>query len=120
MPAECPVCCQTYEPEPGFYFGATYMNLGFSTSILLITSFKLNYFAHDPPLWVYVATGMATVLVVTPLLFHYSRAVTLGGFGRAHFEPSYLSRQVAGGYFNLECCFRAAFFLGVEFARPRS
>ena len=92
MPAECPVCYQTYEPEPGFYFGARYMNLGFSTSILLITSFKLNYSAHDPPLWVYVVTGMAAVLVVTPLLFRYSRAVTLCDLGRAHSAPSYLSR----------------------------
>ena len=86
MPAECPVCWQTYEPEPGFYYGAMYISSGFSTGIML------NYFAHDPPLWVYVTTVAAAVLAATPLLFRYSRAVMLCGFGGARFDPRYLSR----------------------------
>ena len=92
MPAECPVCHQTYEPEPGFYYGAMYISSGFSTGILLAIGFLLNYFAHDPPLWVYVLTVAAAVLATAPLLFRYSRAVMLYGFGGAKFDPRYLPR----------------------------
>ena len=89
MPAECPVCRQTFEPEPGFYYGAMYISSGFSTGILLAIGFLLNYFAHDPPLWVYIVTVGAAVLAVTPLLFRYSRAVMLYAFGGAIFDPRY-------------------------------
>ena len=92
MPAECPVCHQTFEPEPGFYYGAMYISSGFSTGILLAIGFLLNYFTNDPPLWVYIVTVAAGVLAVTPLLFRYSRAVMLYGFGGADFDPRYLSR----------------------------
>lgn len=92
MPLACPVCRQTYEPEPGFYYGAMYISSGFSTGILLLIGFLLFYLAHDPPLWVYVTTVGAAVLLVTPLLFRYSRAVMLYGFGGAHFDPRYVAR----------------------------
>lgn len=89
MPDACPVCRQTYEPEPGFYYGAMYISSGFSTGILLTIGFLLYYFANDPPLWVYITTVAVAVLSVTPLLFRYSRAVMLYGFGGASFDPRY-------------------------------
>ena len=92
MPADCPVCHQTYEPEPGFYYGAMYISSGFSTGILLAIGFLLYFFAHDPPVWVYVTTVAAAVLSVTPYLFRYSRAVMLYGFGGARFDPRFLPR----------------------------
>ena len=92
MPEACPVCRQTYEPEPGFYYGAMYISSGFSTGVLLAIGFLLYYFANDPPLWVYVTTVAAAVLGITPLLFRYSRAVMLYGFGGASFDRRYLSR----------------------------
>lgn len=92
MPPECPVCHQTYEPEPGFYYGAMYISSGFSTGILLAVGFLLFYLADDPPLWVYIMAVAAAVLAVTPLLFRYARAVMLYGFGGARFDPRYLAR----------------------------
>ena len=89
MPEACPVCRQTYEPEPGFYYGAMYISSGFSTGILLAVGFLLFYLAHDPPLWVYITTVAVAVLSVTPLLFRYSRAVMLYAFGGARFDRSY-------------------------------
>ena len=92
MPDECPVCRQTYEPEPGFYYGAMYISSGFSTGIFLMIGFLLYFFANDPPVWVYVTTVAVAVLAVTPLLFRYSRAVMLYGFGGARFDPRFLTR----------------------------
>jgi uncharacterized protein (DUF983 family) len=91
MPSQCPVCGQTYEPEPGFYYGAMYISSGFSTGILLLIGFLLYYFANDPPLWVYVTAVGIAVMLVTPMLFRYSRAVMLYGFGGANFDRRYLS-----------------------------
>jgi hypothetical protein len=92
MPEACLVCQQTYEPEPGFYYGAMYISSGFSTAVLLAIGFLLYYLANDPPLWVYVTTVAVAVLAVTPLLFRYSRAVMLYGFGGTSFDRRYLSR----------------------------
>jgi uncharacterized protein (DUF983 family) len=92
MPQECPLCRQTYEPEPGFYYGAMYINSGFSTAVLLGVGFLLYYFAHDPALWVYVTTVGAAILLITPLLFRYSRALMLYAFGGARFDHRYLNR----------------------------
>jgi uncharacterized membrane protein YedE/YeeE len=89
MPDACPVCHQTYEPEPGFYYGAMYISSGFSTALLLAIGFLLFYLAHDPPLWVYIGAVAGAVLAVAPLLFRYSRALMLYGFGGAHFDPRY-------------------------------
>jgi uncharacterized protein (DUF983 family) len=90
MPEACPVCHQTYEPEPGFYYGAMYISLGFSTALLLAIGFLLFYLAHDPPLWVYVGSVAGAVLVVAPWLFRYSRAMMLYGFGGARFDSRYV------------------------------
>jgi uncharacterized protein (DUF983 family) len=89
MPDACPVCHQTYEPEPGFYYGAMYISSGFSTALLLAIGFLLFYLAHDPPLWVYIGAVAGAVLAVALLLFRYSRALMLYGFGGAHFDPRY-------------------------------
>jgi uncharacterized protein (DUF983 family) len=92
MPAACPVCRQTYEPEPGFYYGAMYISSGLSTGLLLAIGFLLFYLAHDPPLWVYIVAVAGAVLAVAPLLFRYSRAVMLYAFGGARFDPRYVSQ----------------------------
>lgn len=68
-----------------------YISSGFSTGILLTIGFLLFYFANDPPLWVYITAVAVTVIVVTPLLFRYSRAVMLYCFGGAHFDPRYVT-----------------------------
>ncbi|MFD2721670.1 DUF983 domain-containing protein [Hymenobacter monticola] len=92
MTQACLVCQQTYEPEPGFYYGAMYINSGFSTALLLAIAFLLYYLADDPPLWVYIGAVAGAVLVLTPWLFRYSRALMLYGFGGARFDPRYALR----------------------------
>jgi uncharacterized protein (DUF983 family) len=37
MPRECPNCKQSYEPEPGFYWGAMYVGYGLSAFYMLST-----------------------------------------------------------------------------------
>ena len=90
MPDACPVCGQAFEPEVGFYWGAMYISYGFSTGIVAIVGFLLYYLGHDPDVWVYVVAVAGAVLVFTPLMFRYARAVMLYAFGGTHFDPRYL------------------------------
>ncbi|MDX5437630.1 MAG: DUF983 domain-containing protein, partial [Pontibacter sp.] len=35
MPEKCPCCHQSYEPEPGFYYGAMYVSYAITTAITI-------------------------------------------------------------------------------------
>lgn len=92
MPDECPVCGQTFEPEPGFYFGAMYISFGFAVAIFAVCGVGLYYIAGDPSTWVYVVAVAVVTLVTTPLTFRYSRAVMLYLFGGARYDPRWAAR----------------------------
>ena len=89
MPDECPVCGQTFEPEPGFYFGAMYISFAFAVGIFAVCGVGLYYLAGDPPVWVYVVAVAVVTLATTPLTFRYSRAVMLYLFGGAKYNPEW-------------------------------
>lgn len=93
MPDECPVCGQTFEPEPGFYFGAMYISFGFAVAVFAVCGVLLYYLAGDPEVWVYVVAVAAVTLVTTPLTFRYSRAVMLYLFGGARYDPTRAARS---------------------------
>ena len=86
MPTQCPVCGQAYEPEPGFYIGAMYVSYSFVVPLVLGIGLLVYYLGHDPDTWVYVAAVAVTVLLLTPLLFRYARAVMLYAFGDIRFR----------------------------------
>ena len=88
MPPACPVCRQTYEPEPGFYYGAMYISSVFSIAVVVLVGVLLYFGAHDPEVWVYVTTGATVMLLCTPLFFRYARALMLYGFGSAPYDPA--------------------------------
>ena len=89
MPAACSVCGQAFEPEVGFYWGAMYISYGFSTIIVAVVGVMLYFLGNDPEVWVYVAAVATAVVVFTPLMFRYARAVMLYAFSGTHFDPHY-------------------------------
>ena len=93
MPAECPVCGQTFEPEPGFYFGAMYISFGFAVGTFAAVGILLYYFFGNPDTWVYVAAVTVITLVSTPLVFRYSRALMLYLFGGARYDATRATRR---------------------------
>lgn len=93
MPAECPVCGQTYEPEPGFYFGAMYISFGFAVGTFAVVGILLYYLFGDPATWVYVVVVAAITLVSTPLVFRYSRALMLYLFGGTRYDATRAARH---------------------------
>ena len=92
MYEDCVACGQYYEPEVGFYWGAMYISYGFSTGIVFWTGVLLYYLANDPPVWVYITTVAAIVVILTPLLFRYARVVMLYFFGGIRYDAGLLER----------------------------
>ena len=80
MRDKCPVCEQTFHPEPGFYFGAMYVSYSFSVAwvlgvcliLLLLGEFNLVTAG------VIITVG---ILLLLPFMFQYSRILFLYGFG---------------------------------------
>lgn len=87
MPSACPVCGLAFEPEPGFYIGAMYINYVFTTGIVLVVGLLVYYLLHDPNTWVYVASVTVAVVALLPLLLRYSRTVMLYFFGGTRYNP---------------------------------
>lgn len=84
----CPACGQHYEPEVGFYWGAMYISYGLSVGIVVLVGLTLYYLAGDPPVWVYITGVACTVVLLTPLLFRYARALMLYCFGSISYDPN--------------------------------
>jgi uncharacterized protein (DUF983 family) len=87
MPAQCPVCAQSFEPEPGFYFGSMYITFAFNVATVLVVGALLFYLFDNPDTWVYVVVVTGITLLLTPLILRYSRALMLYWFGGARYEP---------------------------------
>ncbi len=91
MPPVCPVCAQTYEPEPGFYYGAMYISYGFGVIVVALVGVALYWLAGDPSVGWYVTAVALSMVLITPLSFRYARAVMLYAFGstryQARFDP---------------------------------
>ena len=84
MNASCSSCEASFEPEPGFYFGAMYVSYGF-TIVLFISIWAVLRFFFNPSDLVYFVTIVAAAAVSTPISFRYSRILFLywfGGLGR--------------------------------------
>ncbi len=89
MPAQCPVCGQSFEPEPGFYFGSMYFTFGFNVATFLVLGVAIYYLLGDPDTWVYVAIITGVTVLFTPLILRYSRALMLYLFGGAQYNRNW-------------------------------
>ncbi len=87
MNETCPHCGVRLEPEPGFYQGAMYVSYGFTVICFAIVSALLYYFWNPSP-WVYVWTTIATMIVLVPWNYRYSRIIYLYSFGGLKFDPA--------------------------------
>src|ERR1043165_7128394 len=58
----CDRCEASFEPEPGFYFGALYVSYAFTCVIFAAVSFAL-YYSINPPEWVYIAAVVASAVL---------------------------------------------------------
>jgi len=84
MYPNCPCCGQTFEPEPGFYYGAMYVSFGLSTGIFLAVILALNFLVEEITLPMVLISVIIIVLGLLPIMFRLSRAIWINIF--IHYE----------------------------------
>jgi uncharacterized protein (DUF983 family) len=80
MNTSCPHCGASFQPEPGFYFGALYVSYAFTVILFVLVWLILHLFIH-PPDWVYLVCIAGSAVVTSPFSFRFSRIIWLYWFG---------------------------------------
>ena len=89
MHKACEVCQQTFEPEPGFYFGAMFVSYGIWV-IIAVAIWIILFFLFKPNFEVYVTVILIMNVLLLPFIFRYSRTLFLFGFGGIRFDKRYI------------------------------
>ncbi len=84
MHSHCPVCKQTYNPEPNFYYGAMYMSYVYSVGIFIMV-YVLTSIFFDLTVWETIAVLTSILVLLSPLMFRLSRASYIHIF--IHYDP---------------------------------
>ena len=92
MHRHCSVCEQTFEPEPGFYFGAMFISYGMLV-IMSIVTWLILFFVFHPAFEVYVVVILLLNVLLLPFIFRYSRTLFLFGFGGIRFNEDLLNKR---------------------------
>jgi hypothetical protein len=84
MHERCPVCGQNFRMEPGFYFGGAYISYALAVlanlvMLYVLSLFRGNLFNHGTEV---IITIILTTLLVSPIVFRYSRVMLLYIFVR--------------------------------------
>jgi uncharacterized protein (DUF983 family) len=91
MYPHCRCCGQTFEPEPGYYYGAMYVSFGFSTAIFLTVLFFLSLFVEEITTLMVAGVVLLVAVGLLPILFRLSRAIWINIFiryeGPCHLIP---------------------------------
>jgi uncharacterized protein (DUF983 family) len=80
MNLQCSVCAASFEPEPGFYYGAMFVSYALTVILFTIVGISL-YLLFHPADEVYLIVIPISALLFTPLSFRYSRVLFLYWFG---------------------------------------
>ncbi len=85
MHPACPHCKQSFEPEPGFYFGAMFVSYGINTALFIGSWVALTLIYPNYTLSLLLGILTAVVILSLPLSFRWSRSIWLALFVR--FDP---------------------------------
>ncbi|WP_169684495.1 DUF983 domain-containing protein [Marinigracilibium pacificum] len=86
MHDKCSCCGQSFEVEPGFYFGAMYISYAFIVALFVATSLILRVL-FDPSLIYYLITLPIVSVILMPLIFRFSRTLYLYLVGGIKYDP---------------------------------
>ena len=85
MHGHCPQCAQSFEPEPGFYFGAMFVSYAINTALFIAAWVALTVIYPDYSLTMLLGLLTAVVILGLPLTYRLSRSIWLAIFVR--FDP---------------------------------
>ncbi len=73
MNQRCPVCDESFEPEPGYYFGAMYVSYAINVVVMIAVWLICNVLFPAMNIWWMVLLSILAGLALTPLTFRWSR-----------------------------------------------
>lgn len=79
MHTECPVCKESFEKEPGFYYGAMYVNYGITVAIG-VAWFLINWVLFNFNALFYAISFAILLIVLLPWVFRTGRLIWINLF----------------------------------------
>ena len=77
--SRCKVCDQNFRPEPGFYFGGAVVSYPMMVIFCVLVAIAFHFIVGSifDHFWTLMLTLAVACLLVTPLVFRYSRIIFL-------------------------------------------
>lgn len=82
MHQRCSHCGLNYNPEPGFYFGASYVSYALTVGLAIAIFVGLFPFVDWHHEWVYIGTIGAVLVLTLPMNYRLSRVIWMNFFFR--------------------------------------
>lgn len=70
---ECPVCHRKYEKEPGFYYGAMFVNYAIGIAFSLVCFGITWWIAPQLSIWGFMAVVVGLIILAAPYLYALSK-----------------------------------------------
>ncbi len=95
MNKTCGVCGQSFEPEPGYYFGAMFVSYGLNTALFITAWVALSVIMPDYSLSTLLILLGLTVVLSLPLIFRLSRSIWIAIFVPFQADAGKKAREAA-------------------------
>jgi phage FluMu protein Com len=82
MNKSCECCGQSFEPEPGYYFGAMFISYAFNTAFFIGVWWALLMVVDEISMLMMLSVLMFVVIGLLPLNFRWSRVLWINIFVR--------------------------------------
>ena len=91
MPERCEKCNQLYQLEPSFFYGAMYVNYGFTVGIAIAVFLAMNVLGNNFELHHYLIGIIIAIFILAPLTFRLGRSVWINMFIK--YNPNALDEE---------------------------
>jgi uncharacterized protein (DUF983 family) len=79
MYPECSNCKQSFDPEPGFYYGAMYVSYGLTVALAIFIIILTVFIFSLESFWV-ISIISSAIVILSPLTLRFSRNIWLNMF----------------------------------------
>jgi len=90
MPQQCPVCGQSFEIEPGFWYGTGFVSYALSVAVSVATFIAwkvlIGFSLEDNRLFWWMGINGVLLVMIQPLLMRLSRTIWLNFF--VYYDPN--------------------------------
>ena len=87
MPSRCAACAQSFNLEPGFYWGSMYVGYLVS-SFIILSAFAILFFGFSMDIEKAMGIAILFIILLFIPIFRYSRAIWINVF--VHFDSKFI------------------------------